>query len=285
MKRHSMQAAHLELALALALLGGLAVAGPRTAPAAEEEMHSVATRSGVTERFLLVHPTGAPVASVILFAGGDGALNLSDQGIGGLRGNFLVRTRQRFARDGLLVAVIDAPSDRGGFGLNGFRTSADHARDVQAVIAALRREADVPVWVVGTSNGTISASNAAARLKEGGPAGLVLTSTVTVVGPGAAKNRIGSAETVRDVRLGDVRVPTLLVHHKQDGCVSSPYEGAGALLKRLDKAPKTELLTFEGGLPPKSDPCEAFSAHGYLGLEAEVVSAITAWIKTATPQN
>jgi hypothetical protein len=272
-------------ALAAVWLAGLIASSARTAPAAREEMRSVATRSGVTERFLLVHPGGAPVASVILFAGGDGALNLSDQGIGGLGGNFLVRTRQRFARDGLLVAVIDAPSDRGSLGLAGFRTSADHARDVQAVIAALRREAEVPVWVVGTSNGTISAANAAARLREGGPAGLVLTSAVTTVGPGAARSHIGSVETVRDVRLGDVRVPTLLVHHKKDGCLGSPYEGASALLKRLDKAPRKELLTFEGGLPPKSDPCEAFSAHGYLGLEAEVVSAITAWIRAATPQN
>jgi hypothetical protein len=271
--------------LVAALLGSVIALGAGPVRAAEEEMRSVPTRPGVTERFLLVHPAGAPVASVILFAGGDGALNLSDQGIGGLRGNFLVRTRQRFARDGLLVAVIDAPSDRGGFGLTGFRTTADHARDVQAVIAALRQEADVPVWVVGTSNGTMSAANAAARLREGGPAGLVLTSTVTVVGPGAARSHIGSSETVRDVRLGDVRVPTLLVHHKKDGCVASPYEGAAALLKRLDKAPKKELLTFEGGLPPKSEPCEAFSAHGYLGLEAEVVPAITAWIKAALPTN
>jgi len=263
-------------------LGGPASPGARPALAAQEEVRSVATRAGVTERFLLVHPDVTPVASVILFAGGDGALNLSEKGIGNLGGNFLVRTRQRFAHDGLLVAVIDTPSDRTG-GLSGFRTSADHARDVQAVIAALRQEADVPVWLVGTSNGTISAANAGARLHDGGPAGLVLTSTISVGAAGGTRNRMTSVETVRDVRLGDVRIPTLMVHHKKDGCPGSPYDGAVGLLKRLAKAPKTELIGFEGGLPPKSEPCEAYSAHGYYGLEAEVVPAITAWIKAAAP--
>jgi len=46
---------------------------------------------------------------------------------------------------------------------------------------------------------------------------------------------------------------------------------------------KRELLTFEGGDPPQSRPCEARAAHGYLGLDAQVVKAIADWIK-ATPR-
>ena len=74
-------------------------------------------------------------------------------------------------------------------------------------------------------------------------------------------------------------MPTLLVHHKDDACRASPYSGASRVLKALAQAPKKELLTFQGGSPPQSDPCEARAAHGYLGLEAEVVSAIGAWIR------
>jgi len=40
-----------------------------------------------------------------------------------------------------------------------------------------------------------------------------------------------------------------------------------------------ELLSYDGGSPPISEPCEAKSAHGYLGLEAQVVSDIAAWIR------
>ncbi|MBI4593428.1 MAG: alpha/beta hydrolase, partial [Candidatus Rokubacteria bacterium] len=31
-----------------------------------------------------------------------------------------------------------------------------------------------------------------------------------------------------------------------------------------------------------SEPCEALSAHGFLGLDAEVVAAVAAWITGAT---
>jgi hypothetical protein len=37
-------------------------------------------------------------------------------------------------------------------------------------------------------------------------------------------------------------------------------------------------LSFEGGPPAQSDACEAKSAHGYLGIEAEVVAGIAAFI-------
>jgi len=82
--------------------------------------------------------------------------------------------------------------------------------------------------------------------------------------------------------LKDIRVPTLVVHHKQDGCVVTPYELAVALMRSLTQTPKRELLTFVGGDLSVSDPCEAMSYHGFLGLDAEVVAAIVSWIKTNT---
>ncbi len=119
------------------------------------------------------------VASVILFTGSEGIAAVERfQNPEWGRVNFLVRNRRRFVEHGFLVAVVDVPSDHTtGYGWS--RTSKTHAQDVAGVIAALRREALVPVWVVGTSMGTISAANAAARLRVGGPDGLVLTSSVT----------------------------------------------------------------------------------------------------------
>src|SRR5262249_56113503 len=75
---------------------------------------------------------------------------------------------------GLLGAMRDTPSDRTSLA----RVSSDHARDVGALIAALRAAAPVPVWLVGTSMGTISAVSVASQLDTGGPDGIVLTSTV-----------------------------------------------------------------------------------------------------------
>ncbi len=238
---------------------------------AEEELVTISTRPGVTQSFLLLRPSDKPSASVILFAGGHGRLALSQHKIGWGKTNFLVRNRERFRREAFLVAVMDAPSDRPE-GLSNFRTSSAHAEDIRHVIAKLKEIARVPVWLVGTSMGTVSAASAAARLKVGGPDGLVLTSTVT-------KETRQVTETVNDVRLKDIRVPTLVVHHKQDSCIVTPYELARSLMGSLTQAPKKELLTFEGEEVSVLDPCGPMSCHGFLGLDVEVVTAITSWIK------
>jgi pimeloyl-ACP methyl ester carboxylesterase len=241
------------------------------ARAADEEVRTIPARPGVTESFLLMRPAGPPVASVIIFAGGDGNLAMTAGGIGRLQGNFLVRTRMRWVREGFLVAVLDQPSDRKN-GLWNFRTTPEHATDVKQAIAAMRELAPAPVWLVGTSMGTLSAANAAARLAEGGPDGIVLTSSVT-------ETSKMSYEAVRHAGLGDIRVPTLVVHHKDDTCRSSPYSGAEDIMKALNRAPVKELMAFDGGSPAISAPCEAKAPHGYLGIEAKVVSAIGAWIR------
>ncbi len=54
---------------------------------------------------------------------------------------------------------------------------------------------------------------------------------------------------------------------------------ARALMKSLKQAPKKELLAFDGGDLSVLDPCEPMSYHGLLGLDGEVVTAITSWIK------
>ena len=247
---------------------------PLAAPAAwaaDEEVRTIPARRGVTESFLLLRPERTPVASLIIFAGGDGNLAMTADGIGQLQGNFLVRTRTRWVREGFLVAILDQPSDRKS-GLWNFRTTSDHAEDVKQAIAAMRELARVPVWLIGTSMGSLSAANAAARLTEGGPDGVVLTSSVT-------ETSKLSYETTRHAGLGDIRVPTLVVHHKDDTCRSSPYSGAEDILKALKRAPVKELIAFEGGSPAISAPCEAKAPHGYLGIEAKVVSAIGAWIR------
>lgn len=240
--------------------------------AAGTAVKDLETRPGVTQRFLLIKPE-KPVAAVILFAGGEGGLNISAHGgFGWGRGNFLVRSRDLFARHALMVAVIDAPSDRlPSPALDFFRDTAAHAEDVRHVIAALRKEANVPVWLVGTSRGTTSVANAAIRLKGGGPDGIVLTSSMV-----GNRAEWGSLNLMG---VADIKVPALVVHHEQDGCRATLYPDAQAMFGKLAAAPKKEFLTFKGGGPPKGPPCEAHHYHGFIGIEAEVVDRIADWIK------
>jgi len=237
-----------------------------------ETLRSVSSRPGVTQPFILVEPAGPPVASVILFTGGEGVVGFKGSGPFPRGGNFLVRNRQRFAAHGLLTAVIEVPSDHtAGYGR--FRTAEAHATDVAAVMTVLRQLAPVPLWLVGTSKGTVSAVNVAARLKTGGPDGIVLTSSIT-------RTAQQTSETVFDAGLSEVRVPTLVVHHEQDACVVTPAADAQGLIGRV-RAPRKELRVIQGGAGGASGEtaCGPFSAHGYFGVDGEVVKVIADWIR------
>lgn len=53
-------------------------------------------------------------------------------------------------------------------------------------------------------------------------------------------------ESLQDVALERIRVPTLVVHHRDDACKASRYADTSWLLRRLSAARKRELLTFSG---------------------------------------
>ncbi|MGO8917451.1 MAG: alpha/beta hydrolase [Stellaceae bacterium] len=257
----------MKLVATVMALVAVALAAPACAG---EEFVQLPTRPGVTQPFWVVTPRDKPVASVILFPGGEGVLGADDHHPP-TSNNFLVRTRDKFAAQGFLVAVIDAPSDHGA-GLGGFRASGEHAQDVAAVIAYLRQKAPVPVWLVGTSRGTISAANAAARLPAGGADGLVLTSSI--VSPSKRATAI-----IGSVDVAAIAIPTLLVHNKEDACPVCSFSGAAGLMAAFTRAPRRELIAVSGGDANVSDPCGPISRHGYLGIEDEVVGDIARWIK------
>jgi hypothetical protein len=76
-------------------------------PRAEaEERVDLPTRPGVTEP-IYITATSSPVATAILFPGGNGVY-------ADMRQNFLVRVVPDLARKNLSVIVVDAPSDQAG---------------------------------------------------------------------------------------------------------------------------------------------------------------------------
>ena len=87
------------------------------------------------------------------------------------------------------------------------------------------------------------------------------------------------ADSLRQVDLEAIRVPTLVVHHQDDDCYVTPYDDMEALMGWLENAPRKELLIFAGGDEPESNECQALAPHGYFGIEDKVVAAIAAWIK------
>jgi hypothetical protein len=255
-----------------------------TARADTATLVSIPTPRGATQSFILIKPDH-PVASVVLFAGGLGVLGpktipglLDQKTVASGNGNFLVRSREKFAAHNFIVAVVDAPSDRRD-GMNAiFRMSDAHAGDIGAIVSYLKNEAAVPVWLIGTSTGTFSAAIGAIA---GGKDidGLVLTSTVTRAAPWwtIAKSHPNG---VADMALSEIMVPTLIVSHREDRCNETPAADAAMLRTRLTKTSKAEIALLDGGRPPESSPCEEYAAHGYFGIEAEAVDTIANFINS-----
>ncbi len=230
----------------------------------------IPTRPGVTQRMIVLTPP-EPKAAVVLLAGGHGGLQIFPNGsMKWGDGNFLVRTRQLFADQGLMVAVVDAPSDRQSAPfLGGFRQSPEHAADLKAVIAWLRENSKAPVWLIGTSRGTQSTAYVATQLSGAdGPDGVVLSSTILTD---------DKSRPVPALPLGKLRIPVLVVHHEQDGCSLCSFSEVPALMAKLSNTPRKQLLAFKGGRSV-GDPCEAQAYHGFNGLESEVVQQTAAWL-------
>jgi pimeloyl-ACP methyl ester carboxylesterase len=260
----------------LLAIAAIPLTGVSSAHAAGATLVSIATPRGAKQAFILIKPE-KPVASVILFAGGHGALGLqSATAMKWGAGNFLVRSRDRFAAHDFIVAVVDAPSDQRQ-GMNAiFRMTGAHAGDIGAVAAYLKQQASAPVWLVGTSMGTFSAAEGAIAAK--GVDGLVLSSTITRAKPDW-KIAGSHPDGVASMALQQVTAPALILSHKRDGCSVTPAADAPKLSKRLTKASKVDVVLLDGGAPPQSDPCEAKSQHGFLGIEAEAVNAIAKFVK------
>lgn len=203
-------------------------------------------------RLAIIHPAQPPLGSVILVPGGSTLLSINrDASSFGNDGNFVVRTRDRFVEAGYVAALVNDPAD------------------LRPVIARLRTVAR-PVFVVGTSRGTVVAARNAVNLGPDGPDGLVLTSSVT-------RSSGLNPTTVMTYRLNRIHLPVLVVANANDRCPVAPPDGAAAIARAIG-TPQVTTLTVSS-TETNGAECEPFSPHGYLGIEGETVGKILDWMK------
>ncbi len=209
------------------------------------------------------------VATVVLYSGGGGGYGkIGENGWPGSQ-NFLIRSARIFAAHPFNVVLVGRASDVPD--LDGFvRTGENHDQDNQAIFHAIKIKSAAPIWLIGTSMGTISVT--AAAIKNGGPniAGIVLTSSVT---SSAVKGAVPTQE------LDKITVPVLVVHHQRDACkICTPYE-AKNMADSMKNAPIKKTVLLDGGSGPSGNPCQALHYHGFIGMEKEVADLIAAWVK------
>lgn len=240
-----------------------------------EHPHQVVTVSvdGHSIAGLVAHRRDASAFryGIVLFPGYPGILRLREEG--GvprfeLGGNFLVRSRRHWLDDETLIVAIDAPSDQWATFSQTFRETPRYGADVAALLKELSRRFKVDDWTfVGTSEGSVSAYHAA-RLTAGLARRLILTASQFK----AARNGPG----LSGVSWEALPAPLLWVHHEDDPCAYTTYNEA----KRFAEMSRSPLVTVRGGGAGRGDPCMAYTAHGFIGMERETVEAMRNWVKS-----
>jgi hypothetical protein len=233
-----------------------------------QEILTIPTRAGVTQSFFIAGMGEAkPQAVALIYNGGYGTLQLRLEG-GQPKfqpGNFLIRSRRDFIRNGVQPVLVDVPSDERTGVPDHYRRSDKQVADTRAVLAEVRKRfPGLPIFIVTTSRSTLSGAHLSRALGAEEVAGVVLTSSMIESGR--------NWESLAGFDFKAAGTPLLFVHHRADGCQATPY----ASLARA--AQGFTLISVTGGKPAESGPCDPFAAHGYFGREAQTVDAICGWM-------
>jgi hypothetical protein len=248
----------------LGLLGLLALNGASHAEDAPGTVHDL-TIGGMAQRLFYMAPA-APKAILVMLPGGDGIVGIDKGGQMKHGGNFLVRSRGLWVAHGYGVLIADATGDQD---LRGQRSTSTFADILREIVTYAHTLGGKPIFLIGTSQGSIAAMNGAAHMGPGDIAGLVLTESVSRISD--------SGETVFDAHPNAVVVPALVVVNRADACPAAPPDDGQRIVASLDHAKSVDMLTVSGGIA-KGNRCGPFSPHGYFGIEDDAVGAIATWL-------
>jgi hypothetical protein len=241
---------------------------PRVAagPSARESVFHLTLPDGESQRVLYLAPM-SPRATLVMLPGGSGDVGVEPRGDIRHDDNFVVRTRDQWVSLNYAVIIPDAA---GHENLRGQRSSPAYARLIAALVDAAHKRSSGPVFLLGTSQGSIAAMNGAAHARAGSIAGVVLTESVSILG--------GSHETVFDADPGEVRVPALVVANDDDRCNVAPPQQAARIVAAMVQSADASLIRVQGGRQKSASPCGSLTPHGYYGIEATVIGDIASWL-------
>jgi hypothetical protein len=245
-----------------------------TAASAAEPTVEVVSR-GQKIRAILLKPE-KPVASVILLVGGHGKMDIAPDGaIGWGRGNQLIRTRADYLKAGFAVLVPDiAPNWKTPDGVvQRYRWHPQFGADIGALVAYMRTIAE-PVVLVGTSRAAVS-TGVALLVTDGKarPDYVVLTAAMLM----PAGHHPSFQQAIQGNKA-KAQVPMLVIGHKRDRCPQTLAASIDAF-KQWRGADKLDTLLLDGP-DGTGHACEARSAHGFAGIDDQVVKAVSDWIKS-----
>ena len=238
---------------------------------ASESIQTISVTPDATLSFVVNANTSKPKHVLILLVGGAGNINLvkSENGYRYANGNFLMRARPLLADQEFVTIAPDVPSDLTGTGYSDeFRNSERHLGDIQKLIGYIHEQyPSADIYLVATSQGTVSSGVLALKLSNQ-IAGVIHTATFSAMS-------IRAGAPLWNLPYDQVKSRQVFIHHTDDGCKWTLF----GPLETIAKKNKVELIAISDGDAGSGDPCQAFTHHGFLGVESEVVNKMRDWVK------
>jgi alpha-beta hydrolase superfamily lysophospholipase len=154
------------------------------------------------------------------------------------------------------VVIFDSPLFLQGISA---RSNNDHLGRIESVVKYYKNKFNLPVWLFGHSDGSISVSeylngsNESNKLLAGG-----------ILSAGRDETRVTK----------DWKTPALVLHHEKDACDVTTFGGAQRYFTRIKEknTSATEFATVVGGISSGA-PCST-GYHMYEGAFGETLGLI-----------
>ena len=230
----------------------------------------------VFQRAILLKPDKPYDTALLFYRGWSGIANIKNENDWARNLNYLKTNTTLFSNAGIALVVMDCPTDQikfGGFNTpmacsDEFRSSEEHASDVEKIIAILKSQYGVKnIYVMGHSYGTISSKWLAKRLGNK-IQGSIHSAAMTRAAP---NNRLYGG-SVENFDMASLKAPVLNIHNRDDACRQTPYD-------TVVNYSRNNLVTVIGG-DPVGDVCGGTHLHSMGGREEVTSRAIIKWIKT-----
>jgi hypothetical protein len=158
------------------------------------------------------------------------------------------------------VVILDSPLFLQGIGA---RSNSDHLSRIESVVAFYKEKFNVPVWLFGHSDGSISVSE---YLNGSNDSNKLLAGAILSAG----------RDETRATK--DWKTPALVLHHEKDACDVTTFGGAQRYFTRIKEknTSATEFATVVGGI--SSGAACSTGYHMYEGAFDETLGLIEGFI-------
>jgi hypothetical protein len=220
-----------------------------------------------TQTFLW--PAKQPKATLVFIPGGEGKIGLTPErtNLGGFYGATLrPLSDDRLTSGSFNVVIFDSPVNLpAGSDYPYSRQSSEHLLRIQSVVHHYKEKFELPVWLMGHSNGAVSITEFYKLMQKNKNERLVEGAVYSSARNGATFNE-------------ETQLPILFLVHEKDGCEKSLPSRSLNEFQRQQKSNKTKLeyVVIKGG-EAQGQVCTT-GFHMFYGAAKEAYGAIDQFV-------